>query len=289
MGGVDALDAGEVLAPGDQRRADGLGRGHQIADGNAILALAVGEDAYVLAQAIDLVPVMGDEQHVSVIVPQHLPQLAFHLPLEIPVQRGKRLVQQQTRRVAEQHTGQRHALLLSAGELMGIELLDFFQMEGAELFVHGEFAAHLRDMAHGGEQILPHGHVGEQGVALEQVAHMPRPRRFIDELAAVEQHMVVQDDGAAVGLFQPRDAFEGHALAAARRAQKTHDAAVAVKMHVEGEVPQLFVNVNGEAHLPFLPSFFSNRLTASNTTAEMAMLMSTQRSASASLPVRQSW
>ena len=50
------------------------------------------------------------------------------------------------------------------------------------------------------KDILFYGHIGQQGVVLEQQSHAPLLRRQIDVLCAVEQHPPVQHDASAIRL-----------------------------------------------------------------------------------------
>ena len=140
------------------------------------------------------------------------------------------------------------------------------------------------------EDVLPHRHVEEQGVVLEQVPHMPLLGLEVDAPFRVEEGHAVQDDAAPVGLLNARDALEGEALAAAAGPQQPRDAALGLKAGAEGEVAQIPFDFHLKAHA-FTTLFcrFSSRFTASSTTALMARLISTQNMAPASSLVRQSW
>ena len=68
--------------------------------------------------------------------------------------------------------------------------------------------------------VLVHGHVGPQGVVLEQEAHLPLVGGDVDAQAAVEHHLVADGDAAAGGRLQARDHPQGGGLAAAGGAQQ---------------------------------------------------------------------
>ena len=65
---------------------------------------------------VDLVPVVGHKEGGAIKLVQDLHKLQLHLPLEIAVQGGEGLVQQECLGLAGQDAGQGHPLLLSAGE-----------------------------------------------------------------------------------------------------------------------------------------------------------------------------
>ena len=142
--------------------------------------------------------------------------------------------------------------------------------------------------------VLPHRHVGEQGVLLEQIPHPPPLGRQVDPGGAVIQGDAVQLDVPLVRRQDARYALEGHGLAAPGGSQQGQRLVPGLKPDLQAEVSQLLLNVHGERHYrpPPFPARLcraSSRFTASRNTAEMAMFTSTQRRASASLLVRQSW
>ena len=56
-------------------------------------------------------------------------QEALHLPAELGVERAERLVEQDQPRLADDGAGERHALLLAAGELRGIALAEIAERD----------------------------------------------------------------------------------------------------------------------------------------------------------------
>ena len=107
-------------------------------------------------------------------------------------------------------------------------------------------------------------------------------------LAVVEGH-AVQHDAAFIRCLDARNAAQRLAFAAAGSAQQAGNAAGSLKLYLQPEAAIVFFNVYQQAHDAFPFCFCSSMFTASSTTAEMARLTSTQRHASASLSVRQSW
>ena len=70
-----------------------------------------------VGQAIDLVPVVRDEDGRLAELAQRLVQLPLEAEAQMLVKRGERLVQQQDLRVGHEDARQRDALLLPAGQL----------------------------------------------------------------------------------------------------------------------------------------------------------------------------
>ena len=188
----------------------------------------------------------------------------------------------------------RAALLLAAGELRGILFLQSFQTEAAQAVLYLPAAFGLRTGANAAEDILHDGHVRKQRILLKEVPDPPLLRGQVDARFAVKERLAVQHDAAAVRCHDPGDALERDALAAAGGAEQRHDPAGGFKLRVQGEGAQLLFNIDQKAHAaPLLPRpaarrfFFSSIFTISRITAEMAILISTHFSASASLLICQ--
>ncbi len=139
------------------------------------------------------------------------------------------------------------------------------------------------------QNVLPHRHIGKQGVILEQIPHPPLLRRQVDPFFRIKQRLPVQHDGSPVRPFDARDALQGHAFAAAGGPQQAQHTAPGLEPGGEAEIPQLFFNVHKKAHRFTAFRRSSSRFTASSTTVEIARFTSTQRKAPASSLVRHSW
>ena len=208
----------------------------------------------------------------------------------MPVESGKRLIQQKQLRVADQNARQSYTLLLTAGELAWFVLLQTFQLHQPEHITEAAFLlTAVFHPAQAAENVLPHRHVGEERIVLEEISD-PTPLRWkIDSASGVKQNPAIQLDMAAVRALNTGDAFEGHALAAARGAQQTSDAVFCGKLHIQPENAQILFDIDVQTHRT--TAFFcldSSMFTVSRTTVLMARLTSTQNSAPASSLVRQS-
>ena len=158
--------------------------------------------------------------------PDALEDLAHLEPGALPqggVQAGEGFVQQDQLRARRECSGQGHALLLAAGELVRQAVLEEGQAHEAQ-HLPGPFEPFLAGQgpeAEGG--VLEHAQVREQRVVLEHEAHAPRLRRHVHagsrERAALERHR------ARVQAFEPGDEAQGGGLAAPGRPQQRHDAA----------------------------------------------------------------
>ena len=171
------------------------------------------------------------------------------------VQGGERLIQQQHARIGHQDPRQSHPLLLTAGKLMRIALDQLRQAEVLDDVLRdgGSFSPIPLPSCTGAD-VLQHRHIGKQRVVLEQQTRVALLGGEIDSLFRVEERHAVYHDPAPVGLFDARDTFERHALAAARGAQEGDHLVAAGKMHIQPESTEAFFNVNRNRHLCRLPS-----------------------------------
>ena len=86
----------------------------------------------------------------------------------MPVKGGEGLVEQKKLRIADQDAGQGDALLLPAGELVRLVVLQPFKLhEGDHLGSPPLFYRVVLLSAQAAEDVLPHGHIRKKGVILE--------------------------------------------------------------------------------------------------------------------------
>ena len=145
--------------------------------------------------------------------------LGAHGDAELGVQVAEGLVEQQHAGLHDQGAGQRHALLLAAGELVGhaaLHALEAHQSEDvrdpALDLVLGDLAD-LEAVGHVVEDVI----VREQRVALEHHGRVPLVGgQLVDGLVA-------EIDLALVGALKARDHSQRGGLAAARGAQQRHE------------------------------------------------------------------
>ena len=124
------------------------------------------------------------------------------------VERGKGLVKQQKSRIADQDTRKRDPLLLPAGELVRLVVLQPLQLQHIYHFAQVPFF--LRTVlltAQPAEDVLPYCHIREKRIVLEKIPHAPLLRRQVDLLLRIVQHPPVEFDMSLVGLFNTGDAL----------------------------------------------------------------------------------
>jgi hypothetical protein len=154
---------------------------------------------------------------------EHVEGVVAHLVAEAGVEGGEGLVQKERLRAGRQGAGQRHPLLLPAGEHVGVSAGVGFEADAGEGFGHLPAALAARHAAEAEGDVLRHRQVREQGVVLE---HETDPALFGRDFAArFGEHGAVQFDAAGLQGFQAGDEAEQGGLAVAGGAQEAQDLA----------------------------------------------------------------
>ena len=155
-------------------------------------------------------------------------ELQLHLLPQLEVERAERLVEQQHLGLVHQRAGERHALSLAARELRrpaGIVAVETHHPERVRDARLALRAGHLADHQPVGH-VVGDGHVGEQGVVLEDGVDVALERRTARDVFAGQQ------DPAAGGQLEAGDHAQGRRLARAGRAEQREELAGAdVQVH----------------------------------------------------------
>ena len=172
------------------------------------------DDQQTLAETVDFIPTVRHHDDRAIVVLEHLDELLLHMVLEIAIERGKRLIQQDHLRLVRHDTRERHPLLLSAGELRRKPLL-----EPLELKLPDHLLRTCRIRASAAPEprrhILLDGHGREERIVLKQIAYPPLLRLQIDLLRAVEERPLIQPNLPLLRVDDTRDGLQRHALAGA--------------------------------------------------------------------------
>ena len=149
-------------------------------------------------------------------------QLELHLLAELYVQRSQRLVEQQRCRLVDERAGQRHALLLAAGELSRAPILETLELDDAQNLEHTSAvllagnALHLEPE----RDVVVDRHVREERVLLEHHvdgSSVREDRRDVPSL---------KDDAPLVRHLEPRNHPQGCRFPAATRAEEREELAI---------------------------------------------------------------
>ncbi|MCY1425180.1 hypothetical protein D9M71_409630 [compost metagenome] len=198
--------------------------------------------------------VVGDENGSQAQFALDLPDLFAQVLADARIERRQRLVKQQQARPGDQRAGQGHALALAAGQLVRVALGKLLQLHQCQ-HLGGALAAVLAaDLLHAQAEgdVLLHGHVGEQRIALEHHADSAflRAERY--------QVVAVQEDLAAVDRGQPGNATQQGGFTATGRAEQgdefaAFNLAVDVAEHGGIGIRLLQVFDADEAHVSLCP------------------------------------
>ena len=163
-----------------------------------------------------LLRIMGDDQRRNPRLLQHMQRIVAHLLAQPGIKAGKGLIEQQRRRAGGERTGQRHTLLLPAGELMRPSLATLAQAHTLQRLPHPGIALGARQPLQAKAHILGHGEMGEKRVILK---HKPHPPRLGQHVAArLGQGHAIEGDAAMLQGLQPRHQAQQRGLAIARGA-----------------------------------------------------------------------
>ena len=132
---------------------------------------------------------MGDDDEGHTEPALQLHQFELGAFAQLLVERGQRFVEQQHFRPPRQGAGQCHALFLTAGELIGLALLEALELDQRDHL--GDAGINLRTRHAGALQtesdVVPHGEMGEQRIILEHHVDRTLVRQSLREVLAIKQ------------------------------------------------------------------------------------------------------
>ena len=151
-----------------------------------------------------------------------LADLDPHLVAELGIQVGERLVQQEHFGLDHQRAGERHTLLLAAGELARIALAEMAEAHQFQRPRDPGLGLGLADLPHLETEgdVAGHRHVREESIALEHHAGVATEGWKLG-------HVLIADEDASRGrLDEARDHAERRRFAAAGGSQQGHQLAL---------------------------------------------------------------
>ena len=151
--------------------------------------LAVAHDRDPVRHGQRLFLVVGHEHERDTGLVLQTLEFDLHVLAELVIERRKRFVEKQHLGMRRQRPGQRHALLLAAGNLVCLPVTQLGHAHEVEHLVHcaayliGGFSQHFQTES----DVLRHRHVRKQGVTLEDRVNGPFVGRQHGNIASAEQ------------------------------------------------------------------------------------------------------
>ena len=200
----------QELALADEGRHEGRGGAVvQLEAGRPLQQAAGLHHAHAVGEGERFFLVVGDQQRRDAQLPQQLAQVLAQAAAQVGVEAGEGFVEQQQVGPRRERARQGDALLLAAGEFVGVALRQAVEAEQGE----GVEAARLTRAAVKAVQaeadVVGHGEVREQRQVLEHEAEAAFFRRQRQRVHAAKAQ------GAGVGRVQARDGAKQGGLAAA--------------------------------------------------------------------------
>ena len=161
---------------------------------------------------------MGDVQRGDIKLLLQLADLVAHAATQVGVEVTQRLIKQQHFRLEDQRAGQRHALLLPAGDLIDKAVFESFQIHHRQrLFDAGfqlcaRYAEHFQAIT----DILSQRHMREQGIGLKHHTDIALLNRAMGDVFAINENLPF------ARFFQPGNQAQNSGFAAAGRAEQRH-------------------------------------------------------------------
>src|ERR1700682_4489101 len=181
-------------------------------------------NAELIAQPLDIVEDLGPARYI---------------------QRSQRFIHEQNARLGEQGAADRHPLLFSTRQSLGLPAQQRAQAEELddprrfyEAFVRGAQALPI-------EQIRFHVQVRKEQCILKDIANPALFRRQVDALYGIEQEQIIDANATPAGLRYSCDCVDHRALARTRAAEQTYDRRLCRKPDLEVKGPEPLLDVNG--------------------------------------------
>ena len=190
-----------------------------------------------LSECIDVGQVVRHDQHRDIPAFLHLRQFLAQGTAQGRVKRRERLIEQQQARLHGQGTGQRHALLLTAGELPRPALGQRLQVEIIQQLRNPLPPFLPRQSSQPEADVVGNAQMREQRVVLRHVSDAAFLGRKIQAAGTVEDGLAVERDMSRVGLNGSGNGLERQALARSRGAEQRDQSARRCEGRVQLKIP----------------------------------------------------
>jgi hypothetical protein len=213
---IDDRHRHQAAAPDESGDEAGGGLAVELVRRAELFQAALVQERHTVAEVERLLLLVRDQQGGDADPPQGRRELAPGALTQRRVEVRQRLVEQQHARLRREGAGERHALLLPAGDLADPPALEARQVHAGECRRDARRDLRLRQPARleAEGDVLPHREVREKGVVLEDHAEVAlRRRQALDRLGT-------DPDRAAIGGLETGDDAQQRRLAAPRRSQE---------------------------------------------------------------------
>ena len=208
------------------RVVDGLGCVH-------LLQPPVVQHGDPIGHGEGFVVVVRDEHSRRAGEPEDFLHLLPHLTPHVGIQVAERLVQEQYDGFGGERAGERHPLLLAAGELVRVAVLEARESNEVQRLSDHVHGSRLLQAPQPEGDVLRHGEVREQRVVLKDHAHAALLRHH--PMGSVADRPAGDRDRASLGPLESGDGPEHRGLAATAGAQDGQGGAF---FHGEREIGQ---------------------------------------------------
>ena len=180
----------------------------------------------VAAHAHGLRLIVGDKHGGQAERGDQLLELLPHLLAQKRVERGERLVKEDTARLDDDRPGEGDALLLSAGKLVGVPRFKVLKMDCAQRLAHSALQVLRIFLGTQSERdVFKHRHVRPERKILKHKAKPALFWRQVDLFLPRKHTSLIKPDLAGIRRFQPGDHAQQRRLAAAGGAEQRGEAA----------------------------------------------------------------
>ena len=199
LDGIDAYDA---------RHGEVDRRGKYLLHRAALAHSSCFEDYHMIAERECLEAIVGHKYRRHSQLNEPMPKLPPQMLSGGSIERGKRLVEQEQARTADQRTRKRNALLLPSGQLPRVTILETRQPEQRGDLLDALPPLRRRDLAQAVANVLGYTQMRKECVILEEVADPATLRWEENTTRGVGPDLIPKKDGAALRSIQASKASQ---------------------------------------------------------------------------------
>jgi hypothetical protein len=169
----------------------------------------------VVGEREAFIEIVGDEEDGDADVAADFEDEGAQVGFEGGVEAARRFVEEEDIGLGNEGASDGAALFLAAGELAGVAAGEIGEAEAIEEFGDAAAAFETGEGLRAEGEVLAQGHVGEEGVVLEDVTAGAALGREVDAGFGVKEDAIAEDDAAAVRGDEAGDGIEREGFAGA--------------------------------------------------------------------------